>query len=156
MGQMGNAFVGKLRDILQYIVNWRPIRYFVNWSRLYSLWPVHLTTACCSVEFGATMGSRFDAERLGLMPLGSLRQCDLLIIEGTVTKKMAERVLRIYNQMASPRYVIAMGACAITGGIFKDSYNVVPGVNKILPVDAYVPGCPPRPEMLIDAILQLQ
>ncbi len=102
------------------------------------------------------MGSRFDAERLGVMPLGSLRQCDLLIIEGTVTKKMAERVVRIYHQMASPRYVIAMGACAISGGLFRDSYSIIPGVNKILPVDVYVPGCPPRPEMLVDAILELQ
>ena len=156
MTSMGSALVGSLRNILNRVVNVRPIRYFVNWSRLYSLWPVHLTTACCSVEFGATMGSRFDAERLGVLPLGSLRQCDLLIIEGTVTKKMAERVVRIYNQMASPRYVIAMGACAISGGVFRDSYSIVPGVDKILPVDVYVPGCPPRPEMLVDAILDLQ
>ena len=156
MTDMGSAFVGSLRNILNRVINVKPIRYFVNWSRLYSLWPVHLTTACCSVEFGATMGSRFGAERLGVLPLGSLRQCDLLIIEGTVTKKMAERVIRIYNQMASPRYVIAMGACAISGGIFRDSYSIVPGVDKILPVDVYVPGCPPRPEMLVDAILELQ
>ncbi|MFW9984318.1 MAG: NADH-quinone oxidoreductase subunit B [Candidatus Odinarchaeota archaeon] len=156
MTETGSVFVGRLRNALNRVVNVRPFKYLVNWSRLYSLWPVHLTTACCSVEFGATMGSRFDAERLGVMPLGSLRQCDLLIIEGTVTKKMAERVVRIYNQMASPRYVIAMGACAISGGLFRDSYSIIPGVNKILPVDVYVPGCPPRPEMLVDAILELQ
>ncbi|MFX1510323.1 MAG: NADH-quinone oxidoreductase subunit B [Promethearchaeota archaeon] len=156
MTAIGSAFVGSLRSALNRVVNVKPFRYLVNWSRLYSLWPVHLTTACCSVEFGATMGSGFDAERLGVLPLGSLRQCDLLIIEGTVTKKMAERIVRIYHQMASPRYVIAMGACAITGGVFRGSYSIVPGVDKILPVDVYVPGCPPRPEMLIDAILELQ
>ncbi len=102
------------------------------------------------------MGPGFDAERMGVMPLGSLRQCDLLIIEGTVSNKMAERVIRVHHQMASPSYVIAMGACAISGGIFRGSYNIVHGVDQILPVDVYVPGCPPRPEMLIDAILLLQ
>jgi NADH-quinone oxidoreductase subunit B len=91
-----------------------------------------------------------------MLPIGSLRQCDLIIVEGTVTKKMAKRVLKVYSQMASPRYVIAMGACAISGGLFHNSYNIVKGVDKILPVDVYVPGCPPRPEALAQGVLLLQ
>lgn len=157
MFEVGNAFVGVLRSIAEKVVNGiKPIRYFVNWSRLYSLWPVHLTTACCSVEFGAASCPRFDVERMGMLPIGSLRQCDLLIIEGTVTKKMAKRVKKIYSQMASPRYVIAMGACAISGGLFYNSYNTIKSVDEILPVDVYVPGCPPRPEALAEGVLMLQ
>ncbi|MFX0168342.1 MAG: NADH-quinone oxidoreductase subunit B [Candidatus Hodarchaeota archaeon] len=148
--------VGKLRRLASAIVNLRPIRYLVNWGRGYALWPVHLTVACCSVEFGAAMGPRYDLERFGMMPLGSLRQCDLLLIEGSVTRKMASRVKMIYDQMPDPKYVVAMGACAISGGLFWDSYSVVQGVDKIIPVDVYVPGCPPRPETLADGILELQ
>jgi len=157
MAAVGHALVGRLRNIVEKIVNGvKPIRYLVNWGRLYSLWPVHLTTACCSVEFGAASCPRFDIERFGMLPIGSLRQCDLIIVEGTVTKKMAKRVLKVYSQMASPRYVIAMGACAISGGLFHNSYNIIKGVDKILPVDVYVPGCPPRPEALAQGVLLLQ
>ncbi|MCK5588387.1 MAG: NADH-quinone oxidoreductase subunit NuoB [Candidatus Lokiarchaeota archaeon] len=157
MSAVGNAFVGRLRSLVEKIVNVNPIRYLVNWSKLYSLWPVHLTTACCSVEFGAANCPRFDIGRMGVAAFfGSLRQCDLIIIEGTVTKKMAKRVKKIYSQMPSPRYVIAMGACAISGGLFYNSYNIIKGVDKILPVDVYVPGCPPRPEALAHAVLLLQ
>ncbi len=157
MDTVGNAFVGRLRSVVEKVVNGlKPIRYLVNWSRLYSLWPVHLTTACCSVEFGAASCPRFDVERMGMLPIGSLRQCDLIIIEGTVTKKMAKRVKKIYSQMASPRYVVAMGACSISGGLFYNSYNIIKSVDEILPVDIYVPGCPPRPEALANGIMMLQ
>ncbi len=148
--------VGKLRRLVSALTNLKPVRYLVNWGRKYALWPVHLTVACCSVEFGAAMGPRYDFERMGMMPLGSLRQCDLLLIEGSVTRKMASRVRMIYDQMPDPKYVIAMGACAISGGLFWDSYSVVQGVDKIIPVDVYVPGCPPRPETLADGVLELQ
>ena len=154
---VGNAFIGRLRSVVEKIVNVNPIRYIVNWGKLYSLWPVHLMTGCCSVEFGAANCPRFDIGRMGvLQAFGSLRQCDLIIIEGTVTKKMAKRVKKVYSQLASPRYVIAMGACAISGGLFYNSYNIIKGVDKILPVDVYVPGCPPRPEALAHAVLLLQ
>lgn len=114
-------------------------------------------TACCGAEVGAVTDPRFDVERFGvLQAFGSLRQCDLLIVEGTVSRKMAPRLKRVYDQMPEPKYVIAMGACAITGGLFFDSYNVLPGIDSVLPVDVYVPGCPPRPEALIQAIIMLQ
>jgi NADH-quinone oxidoreductase subunit B len=114
-------------------------------------------TACCGAEVGAVTDPRFDVERFGvLQAFGSLRQCDLLIVEGTVSRKMAPRLKRVYDQMPEPKYVIAMGACAITGGLFFDSYNVLPGIDSVVPVDVYVPGCPPRPEALIQAIIMLQ
>lgn len=157
MDGVGHAFVGRLRSVVEKVVNGlKPIRYLVNWSRLYSLWPVHLTTACCSVEFGAASCPRFDVERMGMLPIGSLRQCDLLIIEGTITKKMGKRVKKIFSQMASPRYVVAMGACALSGGLFYNSYNIIKSADEILPVDVYVPGCPPRPEALAHGIMMLQ
>ncbi|MCL7392472.1 MAG: NADH-quinone oxidoreductase subunit NuoB [Thaumarchaeota archaeon] len=122
------------------------------------MWPVHLTTACCSVEFAALSGPRYDPERFGwLTAVGSLRQSDVLLIEGTVTTKMAQRVRLIYDQMPEPKWVIAMGACAISGGLYaKDSYNVVQGIDDIIPVDVYIPGCPPRPETLFQGILMLR
>jgi NADH-quinone oxidoreductase subunit B len=155
-GLGANVWVGKLRDVIISAVG-DPVRYLVNWGRLYSLWPVHLETACCSVEFGAVSGPRYDAERWGILEaFGSLRQCDLIVVHGTVTRKMAPRLRWIYDQMPEPKYVIAMGACAITGGLYFDAYNVLPGIDQVLPVDVYVPGCPPRPEMLVDAFIMLQ
>ena len=151
-----NVLVGKVNEILQSAVG-APLRYIANWGRLYSLWPVHLETACCSVEVGAAAGSRFDAERFGVLEaFGSLRQCDLLIVMGTVTRKLAPRLKLIYDQMAEPKWVIAMGACAITGGLYFDSYNVLRGIDDIIPVDVYVPGCPPRAESLIQGVALLQ
>lgn len=151
-----NILVGKLKEVIIKTVE-SPIGYAINWGRLWSLWPVHLETACCSLEFGAVSGPRYDAERFGIIEaFGSLRQCDLMVIQGTVTRKMAPRVRMIYDQMPDPKYVIAMGACAITGGLYFDSYNVLPGIDSILPVDVYVPGCPPRPETLIQACILLQ
>jgi NADH-quinone oxidoreductase subunit B len=151
-----NVLVGKAREIIQQAIV-DPITYLANWGRLYSLWPVHLETACCSIEWGAVSGPRFDAERYGILEaFGSLRQCDLIVVHGTVTRKMAPRLRWIYDQMPEPKWVIAMGACSISGGVYFDSYNVLPGVDQVIPVDVYVPGCPPRPEMLIDAFILLQ
>ena len=119
--------------------------------------PFHIETACCSVEFGAASGPRYDVERFGIIEaFGSLRQCDLVVVQGTITRKMAPRLRLVYDQMPEPKYVIAMGACAITGGLYFDSYNVLPGIDGVLPVDVYVPGCPPRPETLIQGCMLLQ
>ena len=129
----------------------------INWAKRSSLWPVICFPACCAFEFIAAEGPRFDLSRFGMEILrASPRQADLMITAGTLTWKMAPNVLRIYNQMPEPKWVIAMGACAISGGIFRSSYAVVPGYNKVIPVDVYVPGCPPRPEALIYAIQMLQ
>lgn len=128
-----------------------------NWSRLSSLWPMMYGTACCFIEFAAMIGSRFDFDRFGLLPRSSPRQADLIITSGTITMKMAPALVRLYEEMPSPKYVIAMGACTITGGMFSvDSPTAVRGVDKLIPVDAYIPGCPPRPEAIIDAIVKLR
>ena len=114
-------------------------------------------TACCFIEFAALIGSRFDFDRFGLVPRSSPRQADLLIVAGTVTMKMAPALVRLYEQMPEPKYVIAMGACTITGGMFSaDSTTAVRGVDKLIPVDLYLPGCPPRPEAIFDAVIKLR
>lgn len=126
------------------------------WARKRSLWPMLFGLACCAFEMIATAASRYDTARFGMEIMrASPRQADLMIVNGTVTKKMAPLLVRLYNQMAEPKYVIAMGACAISGGPFKEGYNVVSGVDRLIPVDVYIPGCPPRPESLIDGILTL-
>ncbi len=128
----------------------------VNWARRSSLWPAICFPACCAFELIAANASRFDLSRFGMEILrASPRQADLMITAGTLTWKMAPQVRRIYNQMPEPKWVIAMGACGISGGIFRSSYNVVPGYNRVIPVDVYVPGCPPRPEALIHGIRML-
>jgi NAD(P)H-quinone oxidoreductase subunit K len=128
-----------------------------NWARLSSLWPMLYGTACCFIEFAALIGSRFDFDRFGLVPRSSPRQSDLIITAGTITMKMAPALVRLYEQMPEPKYVIAMGACTITGGMFSvDSPTTVRGVDKLIPVDLYIPGCPPRPEAIIDAIVKLR
>jgi NAD(P)H-quinone oxidoreductase subunit K len=128
-----------------------------NWSRLSSLWPLLFGTACCFIEMAAMIGSRFDFDRFGLLPRPSTRQADLLITAGTINMKMAPALVRLYEQMPEPKYVIAMGACTITGGMFSsDSSTSVRGVDKLLPVDIYLPGCPPRPESIMDAIIKLR
>ena len=128
-----------------------------NWARLSSLWPLMYGTACCFIEFAAMIGSRFDFDRFGLVPRCSPRQADLIITAGTITMKMAPALVRLYEQMPEPKYVIAMGACTITGGMFSvDSPTAVRGVDKLIPVDVYIPGCPPRPEAVMDAIVKLR
>ena len=140
------------RNVLLTTVDW-----LINWGRRSSLWPVICFPACCAFEFISAMGPRFDMGRFGMEILrASPRQADLMITAGTLTWKMAPNVRRVYNQMPEPKYVIAMGACGISGGIFRSSYNVVPGYNRIVPVDVYVPGCPPRPESLLHGIQMLQ
>lgn len=130
----------------------------LNWARKNSLWPVTFGLACCAIEMMAAGAARFDLDRFGAGVFRpSPRQADLMIVAGTVTMKMATRVKTLYEQMPAPKYVIALGACAISGGVFsKDAYGVVTGVDKFLPVDVYIPGCPPRPEALIYGILKLQ
>jgi NAD(P)H-quinone oxidoreductase subunit K len=128
-----------------------------NWAKLSSLWPLLYGTACCFIEFAALIGSRFDFDRFGLVPRSSPRQADLIIVAGTVTMKMAPALVRLYEEMPEPKYVIAMGACTITGGMFSsDSTTAVRGVDKLIPVDVYIPGCPPRPEAIFDAIIKLR
>jgi NADH-quinone oxidoreductase B subunit len=128
-----------------------------NWSRRNSVWPMGFGLACCAIEFICTQASRFDMSRFGMeLVRASPRQADLMIVSGTVTKKMVPAIVRLYNQMAEPKYVLSMGACATGGGPFKEGYNVVSGIDKLLPVDVYVPGCPPTPQALLYGLMQLQ
>lgn len=142
-GESG-IIVSKLDDLL-------------NWARLSSLWPMGFGLACCAIEFMSTASSAYDLDRFGVIPRNSPRQSDVMIVSGTVTFKMADRVKRLYEQMAEPRYVISMGSCANCGGPYwEHGYHVLKGVDRVIPVDVYVPGCPPRPEALIGGFLKLQ
>ena len=147
---------GWLTEELQRSVLIAKLDAVLNWGRRWSLWPMQFGLACCAMEMVAAAALRFDISRFGMeLFRASPRQADLLIISGTLTWKMAPAVKMIYQQMAEPKWVVAMGACSISGGPFADSYNVVPGVNHIIPVDVYVPGCPPRPESLYNGLIML-
>ena len=129
----------------------------VNWARKNSLWPMPFGTACCAIEFMDAQSGNFDLERMGVFPRPSPRQSDVMIVAGTVTFKMADRIKKLYEQMPEPRYVISMGSCSNCGGPYwQHGYHVVKGVDQIIPVDVYIQGCPPRPEALIGGILELQ
>ena len=133
------------------------VDFVYNLGRSYSLWPMTFGLACCTIEFIVTGTARYDLSRFGMEVIRpSPRQCDLLIVSGTVTKKMVVPIVRLYNQMAEPRYVLSMGACATGGGPFKEGYNVISGIDKFLPVNVYVPGCPPTPEALIHGFISMQ
>ena len=132
------------------------IRPVFNWSSRNSLFPLHWGLACWAIEFAAAFGARWDAERFGVVPRSSPRQCDLLIVNGTVTWKVAHKLITLYEQIPEPKWVIAMGNCATGGGPFRTAYSVVPGVDKLVPVDVYIAGCPPRPEGMLNGILLLE
>ena len=139
-----NVVVGVLDDV-------------INWGRSNSLWPLTFATSCCGIEFMSVGAASNDMARFGFeVTRASPRQADFIMVAGTIVHKMAPVLKRLYDQMASPKYVIAVGGCAISGGPFKNSYHVVKGVNEIIPVDVYIPGCPPRPEAMLYGMMQLQ
>jgi NADH-quinone oxidoreductase subunit B len=130
---------------------------FLNWARLNSPWQMFFGLACCAIEMMATSASHYDFDRFGVMPRPSPRQCDLIIISGTATLKMATRIKRLYEQMPDPKYIISMGSCSNCGGPYwEHGYHVLKGIDRVIPVDVYVPGCPPRPEALLEGLLKLQ
>jgi NADH-quinone oxidoreductase subunit B len=151
-GGPGAGYIGPAQRLVP-----EPVRIVLNWGRRYSLWVFNFGLACCAIEFIAASMARHDFIRLGVIPFApGPRQADLMVVSGTVTDKMAPAVRRLYEQMPEPKYVISFGACSNSGGPYWDSYSVTKGVDHVVPVDVYVPGCPPRPEALLQGILKLQ
>ncbi len=144
------------RKAAQWLINKKPIRNLRDWGISFSLWPPHLTTSCCGTEFGSFAAARYDAERFGMLPFSSARQSNILVIEGTMTRKMARAAKVVYDQMPEPKFVMAIGACSLEGGIFWNSYNTVLPSDIGIPVDIYVPGCPIRPEAIAKGLVMLQ
>jgi NADH-quinone oxidoreductase subunit B len=129
---------------------------FFNWAQRNSPYPLHIGLACCAIEFASAFGARWDGERFGILPRSSPRQADVLIVNGTVTWKLSHKIITLWEQMLEPKWAIAMGNCATGGGPFRTAYSVVPGVDKLVPVDVYIAGCPPRPEAMLDGVLRLE
>jgi len=151
------AITGPIQGRFEDNVVFSTVDNVINWARKSSLWPMTFGLACCAIEMMATGAARYDWDRFGLIPRATPRQSDLMIVSGTVTLKMATRVKRLYEQMPEPKYVISMGSCANNGGPYwQYGYHVLKGVDEILPVDIYVPGCPPRPEALLYGVMKLQ
>ncbi|MBT3321492.1 MAG: NADH-quinone oxidoreductase subunit NuoB [Anaerolineae bacterium] len=147
----------EIPEEIEGVVSITSIDRIYNWGRRSSVWPLMFGLACCAIEMIATAAGRYDFSRFGMEVMRpSPRQADLMLVSGTVTKKMAPTIVRLYNQMPEPKYVVAMGACASGGGPFKEGYNVVSGVDKLIPVDVYIPGCPPTPQALINGLIKLQ
>jgi len=147
----------EIPEDLQYAVSITTLDRLYNWGRRSSVWPMMFGLACCAIEMIAAQAARYDLARFGMEVMRpSPRQSDLMLVAGTVTKKMVPNIVRLYNQMPEPKYVVAMGACASGGGPFKEGYNVVAGVDKFLPIDVYIPGCPPTPQALIAGLIKLQ
>ncbi len=157
---MGNELANPeipVPDELQSSVTITSLDRIYNWGRRSSIWPMVFGLACCAIEMICTAASRFDIARFGMEVFRATpRQADLMIVSGTVTKKMVPQIVRLFNQMPEPKYVMAMGACASGGGPFKEGYNVVSGIDKFVPVDVYVPGCPPTPQALLHGLIKLQ
>jgi len=154
MGLKDEGLKSELQKQGVFLTTWEQL---VNWGRSNSIWPLQFGLACCAIEMIATAASRYDIARFGSEIFrASPRQADLMIVAGTVTKKMAPQVVRLYNQMAEPKYIIAMGACATSGGPFHKGYNVLKGIDRYIPVDVYIPGCPPTPQALLEGLTKLQ
>lgn len=135
-----------------------PLEHMKTWGRINSPWFLHFNSGSCNgcdIEILATLTPRYDLERFGVKLMGSPRHADILVCTGAITRQARDRLLRIYEQMPEPKFVVAVGACALTGGVFRGCYNVLDGIDSLLPVDAYIPGCPPRPEAIIDGVVKL-